>query len=64
MANRYVAGASGLPFAMLGRYAGTDLVKVTDTIKSVTCPFTGESLAAVPAINPDVTIIHAQQADR
>jgi glutaconate CoA-transferase subunit A len=64
MANRYVAGASGLPFAVLRGYVGTDLVKVTDTIRSVTCPFTGEVLTAVPAVNPDVTVIHAQRADR
>ena len=64
MANRYVAGASGLPFAILRGYAGTDLPKVTSTIKFVTCPFTGERLAAVPALNPDVAIVHAQRADR
>ncbi|WP_067539567.1 CoA transferase subunit A [Nocardia crassostreae] len=64
MANRYAAGASGLPFAVLRGYAGTDLPTVTDTIKFIDCPFTGERLAAVPAINPDVTIIHAQRADR
>src|SRR5438874_7713745 len=64
MANRYVAGASGLPFAVLRGYSGTDLPTQTDTIKTVTCPFTGEVLAAVPALNPDVTIIHAQRADR
>jgi glutaconate CoA-transferase, subunit A len=64
MANRYVAGASGLPFAILRGYAGTDLMGVTDTIRSITCPFTGEALAAVPALTPDVTIIHAQQGDR
>nr|WP_211178023.1 CoA transferase subunit A [Pseudonocardia acidicola] len=64
MANRYVAGASGLPFAVLRGYAGTDLPTHTDTISTVTCPFTGEELAAVAAINPDVTIVHAQQADR
>ncbi|MGH8867061.1 MAG: CoA transferase subunit A [Actinomycetes bacterium] len=64
MANRYVAGASGLPFAVLRGYAGTDLPEFTDTIKPVTCPFTGERLTAVPALNPDVGIIHAQQADR
>lgn len=64
MANRYVAGASGLPFAVLRGYSGTDLAKVTDTIKPITCPFTGERLTAVPAINPDVAIIHAQRADR
>jgi len=64
MANRYVAGASGLPFAVLRGYVGTDLAGQTDTIKPITCPFTGEVLTAVPAINPDVSIIHAQHADR
>lgn len=64
MANRYVAGASGLPFAVLRGYAGTDLPAHTPTISTVTCPFTGERLAAVAALNPDVTIVHAQQADR
>ncbi|GLY65975.1 CoA transferase subunit A [Amycolatopsis taiwanensis] len=64
MANRYVAGASGLPFAVLRGYTGTDLPEHTDTIKQITCPFTGERLAAVPALNPDVAIIHAQRADR
>ena len=63
MANRYVAGASGLPFAMLRGYSGTDLPGRTPNIKPVTCPFTGEVLAAVPALQPDVTIIHAQRAD-
>jgi glutaconate CoA-transferase subunit A len=64
MANRYVAGASNLPFAVLRGYVGTDLPKVTPTIKTITCPFTGEELMAVPALRPDVGIIHAQQADR
>ncbi|MEW6638033.1 MAG: CoA-transferase [Actinomycetota bacterium] len=64
MANRYVAGASNLPFAVLRGYVGTDLPKVTKTIAPVRCPFTGEELMAVPALNPDVAIIHAQQADR
>src|SRR5919107_5980745 len=64
MANRYVSGASNLPFAVLRGYVGTDLAKVTSTIAPITCPFTGEELMAVPALNPDVAIIHAQQADR
>src|ERR1017187_5517957 len=42
MANRYVAGASGLPFAVLRGYVGTDLPGQTDTIRPITCPFTGE----------------------
>jgi glutaconate CoA-transferase subunit A len=64
MANRYVAGASNLPFAVLRGYVGTDLPKVTSTIAPITCPFTGEELMAVPALNPDVAVIHTQQADR
>ena len=64
IANAYVAGASGLPFAVLRGYVGCDLPKVNPMIKAITCPFTGEQLAAVPAIRPDVTVIHAQQVDR
>jgi glutaconate CoA-transferase subunit A len=64
MAGRYQAGASGLPFSVLRGYVGSDLPKQNPHIKSIACPFTGEKLAATPAINPDVTIIHAQRADR
>jgi glutaconate CoA-transferase subunit A len=64
LANRFVAGAAGLPFAVLRAYAGTDVRAANSTIANVTCPFTGEVLAAVAAIRPDITIIHAQQADR
>ena len=60
---RYVAGASGLPFGMLRGYAGTGLAEVTETVRTIECPFTGERLAAVPALRPDVGVIHAQQAD-
>lgn len=64
MSVRYSAGASGLPFGTLRGYVGTDLTKYTDSVRRITCPFTGESLAAVSALNPDVGVIHAQQADR
>jgi glutaconate CoA-transferase subunit A len=64
MANRYVASASNLPFAVMRGYNGTSLPEHTDTIKSITCPFTGEQLTAVPALDLDVGIIHAQQADK
>jgi glutaconate CoA-transferase subunit A len=63
LANAYVAGAANLPFAVLRGYAGSDFVKVNDRIRRVTCPFTGEVLAATPAVRPDVAIIHAQKAD-
>jgi glutaconate CoA-transferase subunit A len=64
MATRYAAGAAGLPFGVLRGYVGTDLVQHTPSIKPISCPFTGEALTAVPALNPDVAVIHAQQADR
>jgi glutaconate CoA-transferase subunit A len=63
MANRYAAGAAGMPCALLRGYIGTDLEART-RVKRVTCPFTGEQLAAVPALTPDVAIVHAQEADR
>ncbi len=66
LTNRYVAGASGLPFAVLRGYAGTSLAEPgrTANLAWVDCPFTGERLAAVAALRPDVAVIHAQQADR
>ena len=63
MAVAYAAGASHLPFGILRGYAGTDLTPHT-TVQFIECPFTGEKLAAVKAIRPDVTIIHAQKADK
>ncbi|MGH2862548.1 MAG: CoA transferase subunit A [Solirubrobacteraceae bacterium] len=63
MANRYVAGASKLPFMVMHGYTGTDLPRHTN-VRPITCPFTGEQLTAVPALNPDVSIVHAQEADR
>lgn len=62
MAARYAAGASGLPFGVLRGYLGSDLQRYTE-FATITCPFTGEDLAAVPALSPDVSVIHAQQAD-
>jgi glutaconate CoA-transferase subunit A len=64
LTNRYVAGASGIPFAVLRGYAGTGLIEQTSSVAMVKCPFTGEDLAAVAALRPDVAVVHAQQADR
>ena len=64
MANAYEAGAAGLPCAIFRGYIGVDLPKVNPRIKHITCPFTGEVLAAVPAHRPDVAVIHALKADR
>ena len=63
MVARFSAGAARLPFWSLRDYAGTDIPQANPRIKSVTCPYTGEALATVPALNPDVTIVHAQRAD-
>ena len=64
MANAYEAGAAGLPCAIFRGYIGGDMPKVNAKIKRVTCPFTGEELAAIPAHRPDVAVIHAQRADK
>jgi glutaconate CoA-transferase, subunit A len=64
LANAFDAGAAGLPFAVFRGYRGAELKRVNPNIKEITCPFTGEKLAAVPAIKLDAAIVHAQRADR
>jgi len=64
LAAAYVAGAARLPFGMLRGYLDNDLPAANPRIGRVACPFTGEVVAAVPAVNPDVAILHAQRADR
>ncbi|HEU4647436.1 MAG TPA: CoA-transferase, partial [Gemmatimonadales bacterium] len=63
MVARLSAGAARLPFWPMRNYMGTDIPGANPRIKTVACPYTGETLAAVPALNPDVTIVHAQRAD-
>ena len=63
MANRYAAGAARMPCALMRGYVGTDLMERA-RVRQVDCPFTGEPLVAVPALRPDVGIVHAQEADR
>jgi len=63
MVGRLCAGAARLPFWTMRNYMGTDLPAANPRIKTITCPYTGEPLATVPALNPDVTIVHAQRAD-
>lgn len=64
MANAYEAGAAGLPCAIFRGYRGAGLAEVNPNIRSIVCPFTGEKLAAVPSVRPDVSFVHAQKADR
>jgi glutaconate CoA-transferase subunit A len=63
MAAAYSAGAAKLPFGLVRGYADTDLAERT-RVAWIECPFTGEQVAAVPALRPDVGIVHAQLADR
>ena len=60
---RYRAGAMGVPFLPTLTMLGSDLMEVTDT-KTMTCPFTGEKLCLVPALFPDVALLHVHRADR
>ena len=60
----YAAGAAGLPLAVLRGYMGTDLPRVNANIRFIDDPFTGERLAAIPSLRPDVSVIHAQRSDR
>lgn len=64
MANAYEAGAAGLPCAVFRGCLGAGLTDVNPDIKRITCPFTTEELAAVPAHRPDVSFVHAQKANR
>jgi glutaconate CoA-transferase subunit A len=64
LAIAYEAGAAGMPCALFRGYIGVDLPKVNPNIRHVICPFTGDVLAAVPALRPDAAIIHALKADR
>src|SRR5215467_11872496 len=57
-------GHAGMPSAFFRGYQGSELRAVNQKIRFVQCPFTGQELACVPALHPDVTIIHAQRADR
>jgi glutaconate CoA-transferase subunit A len=64
MVARLLAGSAGLPFWPLKNYRGTNIPDVNPLIKTIECPYTGERLATVPAIHPDVAVLHCQRADR
>jgi glutaconate CoA-transferase subunit A len=64
MVARLVAGGAGLPFGVLQNYAGTNIPTVNPKIKTIDCPYTGKKLATVPALNPDVVVVHCQRADK
>lgn len=64
MVARLIAGSAGLPFGILKNYRGTNIADANPLIKTITCPYTGEQLATVPAVNPDVAVVHCQRADK
>lgn len=64
MVARTLAGSSGLPFWPLKNFEGTHIAESNPKIKSIDCPYTGEKFATVPALHPDVAIIHVQRADK
>jgi glutaconate CoA-transferase subunit A len=63
MVSRYTAGAANLPFMPIRSYFETDLPTANRLIREVRSPYSDETVFAVPPLNPDVTVIHAQRAD-
>lgn len=63
MISRLQAGAAGLPFMPMNQTAATDLERVNPLIRRVVDPYSGQEVIAVPALNPDVAIVHVQRAD-
>lgn len=64
MITRLTAGAAGLPFLPMKPIGTEDLARANPQYRSIICPYTGERLNTVPALNPDVAIIHVQRADK
>ena len=60
---RYRAGAMGVPFMPMRSMMGSDVAGQLDNLEEMTCPFTGEKILLVPALNPDVALIHVQRCD-
>ena len=63
MGMRFRAGAMGVPFLPIRSMLGSDVLKQRTETKEIDCPFTGEKLLLVPALNPDVALIHVQRCD-
>jgi glutaconate CoA-transferase, subunit A len=63
MGMRYRAGGMGVPFLPMRSMLGSDVAHVRPEVKEIDCPFTGEKLLLIPALNPDVALIHVQRCD-
>ena len=60
---RFRAGAMGVPFLPMRSMMGSDVIARLPDVREIDCPFTGEKLVLVPALNPDVALIHVQRCD-
>ena len=60
---RYRAGAMGIPFIPMRAMMGSDVAAQLENIKEMDCPFTGEKVLLIPALNPDVALIHVPRCD-
>jgi glutaconate CoA-transferase, subunit A len=63
MGLRFRAGAMGVPFLPMRSMMGSDVIARLPEVRQIDCPFTGEKLVLVPALNPDVALIHVQRCD-
>ena len=63
MGMRFRAGAMGVPFLPMRSMMGSDVIARLPDVRQIDCPFTGEKLVLVPALNPDVALIHVQRCD-
>ena len=63
MGMRFRAGAMGVPFLPMRSMMGSDVVTRLPEVREIDCPFTSEKLVLVPALNPDVALIHVQRCD-
>jgi len=63
MGMRFRAGGMGVPFLPMRSMLGSDVIKLRPEVREIECPFTGERLVLIPALNPDVALIHVQRCD-
>ena len=63
MGMRFRAGAMGVPFLPMRSMLGSDVLRLRPEVREMDCPFTGDKLLLVPALNPDVAIIHVPRCD-
>lgn len=63
MGMRFRAGAMGVPFLPMRSMLGSDVLRQRPEVREIDCPYTGDRLLLVPALNPDIALIHVQRCD-